>query len=218
MTAADPRAQLLDLAAERGVSLSQLSLMIGRNISYLQQFVRKRSPQRLAERDRAALARFFGVDQAALGAGDDGAAPGGGRRLRQWVDIPRLPLGASAGQGALAGEEQAVGAFGFSAAWLRRQNLDPAALSAIAVIGDSMEPTLRHGDEILVDRSVAVRSPRPGIHVVRLDDDSLLVKRLAFDKAGLIALISDNPVYPPIERAAHTVHIIGRVVWKGGRL
>ena len=81
-----------------------------------------------------------------------------------------------------------------------------------------MESTLRDGDEILVDRSAAARPPRAGIHVVRLDDDSLLVKRLDFGAAGLIALISDNPAYPPITLPADKVHIVGRVVWKAGRL
>ena len=89
-------------------------------------------------------------------------------------------------------------------------------LSAIAVEGDSMEPTLRDGDEILVD--CAPRPPRDGIHVVRVDG-ALLVKRLAFGRPGLIVLISDNrPAYDPVELAPAEVEIIGRVVWKGGRL
>ena len=88
-------------------------------------------------------------------------------------------------------------------------------LSAIAVAGDSMEPTLRDGDEILVDR--APRALRDGVHVVRAGD-SLLVKRLDLGRPGRIALISDNPAYPPIELAPGEVEIVGRVVWKSGRL
>ena len=129
--------------------------------------------------------------------------------------MPRLALGASAGLGALAGEEAAIGAFRFSARWLRQQGLDPAMLSAIAVAGDSMEPTLRDGDEIFVDHT-----PRPlrnGIYVVHVDG-ALLVKRLDFGRPGMIALISDNDFYPRFERPAEDVQVIGRVVWKGGRL
>ena len=57
MNDTDPRARLLDLAAGRHVSLAQLSALIGRNTSYLQQFVRKGSPRRLEENDRRVLAR-----------------------------------------------------------------------------------------------------------------------------------------------------------------
>ena len=212
----DPRRKLLDLAAERGVSLARLSDLIGRNASYLQQFVRKGSPRKLEETDRRTLALFFGIDESQLGAPEEKSSNRAGKVPRgDWFDVPRLALGASAGPGALAGEEQAIGAFRFAARWLRAQGLDPAQLSAIAVAGDSMEPTLRDGDEILVDRSP--RALRDGIHVVRVED-AVLVKRLDMARPGAIALVSDNPAYRPLELAPGEVEVIGRVVWKSGRL
>jgi hypothetical protein len=190
--------------------------MIGRNPSYLQQFVRKGSPRKLEEANRRKLARFLGVEEVELGSAEEISSVSGGRPHRDWVEIPRLALGASAGPGSFAEGEQAIGAFGFSGQWLRRQNLDPAMLSAISVSGDSMESVLSDGDEILVDRSE--RPMRDGIYVVRLDDEALLVKRLAFGKPGAIVLISDNNIYPQIELPAPRVRVIGRVVWKSGRL
>lgn len=216
MNQTDPRGRLLDLAAGRGVSLAQLSALIGRNASYLQQFVRKGSPRKLEEGDRRTLAQFFGVDESVLGAAEDNSRIGTGKMPRaDWVDVPRLALGASAGPGAFAAEEQPIGAFRFAARWLRGQGLDPSQLSAIAVSGDSMEPTLRDGDEILVDRSR--RSLSDGIHVVR-SGDALMVKRLDTGRPGAVALISDNPAYRAIELPAGEVEVIGRVVWKSGRL
>ena len=216
MTDDAARQNLLRLAAEKGVSLAQLSGLIGRNSSYLQQFVRKGSPRKLEEVDRRTLARFFGVDESLLGAPEEiSLASSGKGPRRDWVDVPRLALGASAGPGAMAHDEQAIGAFRFSARWLRGQGLDPAMLSAIAVKGDSMEPTLRDGDEILVDRTP--RRMADGIHVVRVDD-ALMVKRLDTARPGMIALLSDNPAYRPIELAPAEVHLVGRVVWKSGRL
>lgn len=212
----DPRARLLALAAKRGVSLSGLSELIGRNSTYLQQFIRKGSPRKLEETDRRTLARFFGVEEAELGAPEDFSSGAMSKPARgDWVDLPRLPLGASAGAGALAMEELPIGAFRFSARWLREQGLDPAQLSAIRVEGDSMEGTLRDGDEILVDRSP--RPLRDGIHVVRTGD-ALLVKRLDTGRPGTIALVSDNPAYRTIELPPEEVQVIGRVVWKSGRL
>lgn len=232
------RGRLLSLANGRGVSLSALSALIGRNTTYLQQFVRKGSPRKLEESDRRTLAEFFGVAETELGAPPRdgvvvvdlpgvaprqpvrpvsamGGAPVRAAVLAEWADIPRLPLGASAGPGAMAGEETPSGRLRFNNRWLKGQGLEPAHLSVIEVEGDSMEPTLRDGDEILVDRTP--RALRAGVHVIRLDD-VLLVKRLETGPAGMIRVISDNPAYPRIERPASEVEIVGRVVWKGGRL
>ncbi len=216
MVTANPRLRLLELVSEHGASLSGLSELIGRNPTYLQQFIRKGSPRKLEETDRRTLARFFGVAESELGAPEDFSSAVPEKRSRSdWVDVPRLALGASAGPGAVAAEEAAIGAFRFGARWMREQGLDPAMLSAIVVAGDSMEPTLRDGDEILVDRSP--QTWRDGIHVVRAGD-ALLVKRLDTGRPGILALVSDNPAYRVIELVPEEVQVIGRVVWKSGRL
>ncbi len=214
---AGPRARLLELSRERGVSLAALSELVGRNPTYLQQFIRKGSPRKLEEQDRATLACFLGVSEEELRDAKDNSyveAPSR-RESGDWVEVPRLDLGASAGPGRVPGGEAAFDTFRFSRRWLEEQGLARAQLSAIRVEGDSMEPLLNDGDEILVDRS-----PRPfrdGIHVVRLGD-TLMVKRVASAGAGRVALLSQNFAYPPVEVAADEVEIIGRVVWKGGRI
>ncbi|MFN3863409.1 MAG: helix-turn-helix transcriptional regulator [Erythrobacter sp.] len=211
-----PRARLLALAQDRGVSLAALSELLGRNPSYLQQFIRKGSPRKLEEQDRATLARFFGVGEEELRETQEKSyAKPLRRESGAWLEVPRLDLGAAAGAGRVAGAEAAFDTFRFSRRWLAEQGLESAQLSAIRVEGDSMEPLLNDGDEILVDRS-----PRPfrdGIHVVRLGE-TLMVKRVASAGPGRLALLSQNLAYPPVELAAEEVEIIGRVVWKGGRI
>ncbi|MGC1271472.1 MAG: S24 family peptidase, partial [Croceibacterium sp.] len=132
-----------------------------------------------------------------------------------WVDIPRLPLEASAGPGAVGAQEVAFDAFRFSRKWLREQGLDAGQLSAIRVMGDSMDPLLRDGDEILVDRTP--RAFREGVHVLRLGD-MLHVKRVQAGAPGRLRLISANDAYDPVEVGLDEVDLVGRVVWKGGRL
>ena len=217
----DARQRLLVLAEERGASLAALSELIGRNPTYLQQYIRKGSPRKLDEADRATLALFLGVSETELGAPEDispdsrlsGSSPLA--RRGDWVDIPRLPLEAAAGMGALGVDEQPFDAFRFSARWLRQNGLAPAMLSAIAVAGDSMEPLLRDGDEILVDRTPAPL--REGIHVLRLGD-ARLVKRVQLGGQGRVTLISENPHYPAMDVDLAEVDVIGRVVWKAGRV
>lgn len=211
--ASDPRLRLQQLAGASGVSLASLSGLIGRNPSYLQQYIARGSPRKLEEDDRRKLAEFFGIGESELGGPEEKSfkrAPRG-----DWIEVPRLPLDASAGPGALAAEEVPFDTFRFSARWLREQGLAPGQLAAIRVMGDSMEPLLRDGDEILVDRT-----PRPfreGVHVVRLSD-ALHVKRLQAIPPDRLLLVSQNDAYSPVEVAMADVDIVGRVVWKGGRL
>ena len=205
------RERLVELTEQARTSLSSLSAMLGRNPSYLQQFVRKGSPRKLEEADRRRLAEFFGVDEVELGADPDFRAP---RESEDFIAVPRLPLDASAGPGAFSAEEISFDSFRFSRRWLREMGLEGADLTAIRVEGDSMEPTLRSGDEIFVDRH---KRSGEGIHVVRIGD-ALHVKQVQASAPGRISLISANEAYAPIELARDEVEVIGRVVWKGGRV
>ena len=209
-----PRKRLLELSQERGASLKSLSEMLGRNPSYLQQFITKNSPKKLEEQDRRTLARFFGVSEDKLGAPKDNSYIDSNDRS-EWIDVPRLDIGASAGPGAIPGEESAFDSLRFSKRWLTEQGLEGAQLSLIIVEGDSMEPLLNDGDQILVDQT-----PHPfrdGVHVLRLDD-TLMVKRVASAGGGRFSLLSQNLAYPPVSVEAEDVEIVGRVVWKGGRI
>ena len=83
-----------------------------------------------------------------------------------------------------------------------------------------MEPTLRPGDIILIDKSNSAAS-RDGIYVIRIDN-ALLVKRVQRLPGNIIKISSDNPTYEPFEVNAADKHediaIIGRVVWTGRRV
>ncbi|ABC63822.1 S24 family peptidase [Erythrobacter litoralis] len=213
----DARVRLLELAQEKGVGLSKLSALIGRNSSYLQQFVRRGSPKKLEEGDRRLLAEFFGVDESELGANKEKSYNASPSLLadEDFVAIPRLSIAVAAGPGQFAGDESPFDNFGFSGRWLRDHGFDPKMLSSVTVEGDSMEPLLRDGDEILVDRSPGPL--RDGIHVVRLGE-TLMVKRLSRSGQGRISLLSQNLAYPPLDMALEDVEVIGRVVWKSGRV
>ena len=221
------RGRLQDMARKHGASLAGLSRLIGRNPAYLQQYVTRGSPRHLDEPDLRKIAEFLGIStrlietrrfddvrldaptqrRAALA---DYAAAG----LEDWVEVARLPLDASAGPGAFSAEEISFDSFRFSRRWLREMGLEGADLTAIRVEGDSMEPTLRSGDEIFVDRN---KRAGEGIHVVRIGD-VLHVKQVQASAPGRITLISANDAYAPIELARDEVEVIGRVVWKGGRV
>ncbi len=208
----EPRAVLAKLILENRDNCAGLSKLVGKNPAYIQQFIKRGTPKRLGEQERAILARYYGVAESVLGAPAASAWRGG---LKM---VPKLAIGASAGAGALTDREALAGRIGFDEKWLKQMVSDPDSLSLIRVQGDSMAPTLLDGDDIMVDRSAANAALRDGIHVIRMDD-ALMVKRLARGPAGRLSVLSDNAAYPDWpDVAGGAVKIIGRVVWTGRRL
>ena len=173
----------------------------------MQQYLTRGSPRHLAERDRATLARYFGVPETVLGAPPPPECPA----MRT---IPRLDVAASAGPGAAAVDGRAIAGFTVDEAWLARLRPRGGAggLSMIAVVGDSMEPTLSSGDELIVDTGDT--RLRDGLFVIRLGD-ALHVKRLVCEGAS-VAIRSDNPAAAAVTfDAAEPPAIVGRVLWVG---
>ncbi len=212
----DPARATLDrLIGERRVTYAAISRLLGRNPTYIQQYLRKGSPRYLDERDRGVLSRFFGVDEAVLGGPARRSGP-----VIELVQIPVLAVEASAGHGALAEMEAKSAQFGFDPGWLRSLTASKTpSLSIIGVRGDSMEPTLSDGDDVLVDLGDGQDRLRDGIYVLRMDD-SLSVKRIAIEPQGRrISVVSDNSTYPSWEgQKRHLVNIVGRVLWFGRKL
>ncbi len=211
----DARRALDELIQKRGCSYSEISRLLGRNAAYIQQFIRRGSPRQLDERDRAILARFFGIDERILGAPARSTGP-----VVELAMVPILDLEASAGHGALAQMESKSAQFGFDEKWLRRlTSTKPSNLSIIGVLGDSMEPTLQDGDEVMVDLGDGQARLRDGIYVLRMDD-MLSVKRIAIEPQGKrVSVLSDNPTYPSwrgLEK--RMLNVVGRVLWFGRTL
>jgi hypothetical protein len=219
------RRRLDELIAAHGEDYASLSRRIGRNPTYIQQFVKRGVPRRLSESDRRVLASHFGIAERLLGGPEEGpgravvARPGLVQRAEDYVLIPQLGVGASAGGGAEPGDEAPLAALAFQANWVRSiTNGRPDALSVISVEGDSMLPTLADGDQILVDTGDHERL-RDGIYVLRTDD-ALLVKRLSVNPATRrLTIRSDNDAYPSWDDCdPAAVNVIGRVIWVGRRL
>lgn len=210
------RERLEALAREKGSSLAALSRLIERNSAYLQQYVSRGSPRHLDEPDLQKIASFLGIPAQLIHTRPAGAAPADreGDGEDRYRSIPRLPLDASAGPGAIGTQEIPYDTIRFSRRWLQEMGLEGADLSAIRVEGDSMVPVLNSGDEIFVDRN---KRAGEGIFVVRIGD-ALHVKQVRASAPDRIVLVSANTAYAELELPRAEVEVIGRVVWKGGRV
>ena len=58
----DVRSALEALCRERGEDYASLSRLIGRNAAYIQQFIKRGTPQRLAEEDREEKERLAALE------------------------------------------------------------------------------------------------------------------------------------------------------------
>ena len=87
-------------------------------------------------------------------------------------------------------------------------------LFALRVQGDSMEPDLRNGDIVVIEKQVFVENG--DIAVVRVNSEDATLKRVKLTAKGLM-LIPSNPAYDPVffdsdQVATLPVTIIGKVI------
>ena len=73
-----------------------------------------------------------------------------------------------------------------------RTPINTNKLKGIQVDGDSMEPTLRDGDYVLIDENINFGTN--GIYAIQYGGQ-ILIKRLQFKMDGTILIISDNDKY-----------------------
>ncbi|MEX2482083.1 MAG: S24 family peptidase [Gammaproteobacteria bacterium] len=142
----------------------------------------------------------------------DGAELPGDFRL-----IPRLDVQASAGPGALVDSETSMEMLAFRADWLRARGINPHSAHVLTARGDSMEPTIRDGDILLVETAIDQVADN-GIYVV-VYAGRTLVKRVQLRLDGSVVLRSDNQAIFDEEAvpAAELTNlkVAGRVMWYG---
>jgi phage repressor protein C with HTH and peptisase S24 domain len=139
--------------AELGLSLSELSLKVGKNHAYFQQFIKRGVPTRLPEEVRGRVAEILKIDERQLkvaGLKSSPATPlpnakyGGRATFDRWIPVYGQAVGGKDGEFILNGNQVT-------------EVLAPASLSsvpdayAVYVVGDSMEPRYFAGETLFVN-------------------------------------------------------------------
>ena len=222
MTRDPVRETVRHLLHQNGIAMREASLAMGRNASYLQQFLTRGSPATLRRSDREVLANLLGCTAADLWpaepVGPEASAASSSRALSgaPLAAVREIEVAAAAGDGALAGEDPPeIARWSLPEAMLRHEGgAAPDNLRILRARGDSMEPLVGEGDRLIVD--VSRRRPATGEMAVLWDGLGLVVKRVeavsGSDPAEL-RLLSANPAYAPYEVPAQDVHMVGKVVW-----
>ncbi|WP_125720228.1 XRE family transcriptional regulator [Pseudoalteromonas rubra] len=192
----------------------QFALLTGKSPSHIYRICRGLSRPSVAYLEH--LYSLFNIDLNWLLTGEQpveqSAVTGSGDMLM----VPKLDVEASAGFGSINGSEDITEQFALNKRWLSTQlGVHSEQLAFVTIRGDSMLPTLQHGDMVLVDLSQRDANKR-GVFVLQTED-GLMAKRLQQHRDH-ISVVSDNPEYPAWQIQADNAQqhgIAGRIVWCG---
>ena len=226
------RKRIVERATELGLDYKDISLQMGRNHAYLQQFLTRGIPRELKERDRERLAAILKISEEDIGGPrrpSEANAPTrnimteDGTKAVPGDTTPEIDVTAGLGGGGLSTHviDSNGNGLTFTAelvrdywrlpSWLHaRINVPPRHLAAFAVQGDSMEPTLTSGDTVFVDTRHRIPSP-DGIYAIVDMFGGLIVKRLEV-RDDRVRVISDNPRHSEYTISIDELLVIGRYV------
>jgi phage repressor protein C with HTH and peptisase S24 domain len=130
----------------------------------------------------------------------------------EFQNIPKVKARLSAGGGSFEVGSEIEGYYSFRKDWLNVKG-SPAGMVLMDVFGNSMEPELKDGDTVLIDKSE--KDILAGAIYALGVDDTIMVKRVE-KHPGKLVLRSDNKNYLPVfleNQDIQNVRIIGKVIW-----
>jgi phage repressor protein C with HTH and peptisase S24 domain len=216
---------IVSRVAELGLSLSDLSLQVGRNHAYFQQFIKRGIPARLPEEVRSRVAEILKIDERQLKVVGVKASPpipplplpnaefAGGVKITTWIPVYGHAVGGKDGEFILNGNQVT-------------EVLAPASLSsipgayAVYVVGDSMEPRYFAGEVVFVNPRLPIgRGAFVVAQIAISDDDDVphaYVKRFVSQDAKRLRLEQYNPK-KVLEFPAARVVSVHRIIMSGDK-
>lgn len=137
-----------------------------------------------------------------------------------WVLIDEIDLSLGMGATFLDSDRapDRVGIVPFAAEWI--SDMYRGSITHLKVVrgrGDSMEPTIRDGDFVLIDTSRRRLDEQDVVWAVSYGELGM-IRRLRQMPGGGVQLMPDNSVVRPTEAYDGEMHIMGRVIWIGRRM
>ncbi len=212
------RSTIVARVAELGLSLSELSLKVGKNHAYFQQFIKRGVPHRLPEEIRGRVAEILGLDERLLKelsashvrfmqVGPVSPEVRNLIRGAAWIPVYGHAVGGKDGEFVLSGNQVS-------------EVLAPPNLShvpdayAVYVVGDSMEPRYFAGETVFVNPRLPIS--RGSFVVAQISkgqeaEPRVYVKRFVSQDAKRLRLEQYNPK-KILEFSMSTVVAIHRIV------
>ena len=213
------RSLIVSRVAELGLSLSELSLSVGKNHAYFQQFIKRGVPHRLPEEVRGRVAEILKIDERQLklaGLKPSPAVPRssadyrGALKTTAWIPVYGQAVGGKDGEFILDGNQVS-------------EVLAPASLSnvpgayAVYAVGDSMEPRYFAGEIVFVSPRLPISRGAFVVAQISGGGESMpraYVKRFVSQDSKRLRLEQYNPK-KIIEFPASKVVSVHRIVLSG---
>ena len=211
------RGAIVARVAQLGLSLSELSLKVGKNHAYFQQFIKRGVPGRLPEEVRGRVAEILGIDERILK--ESSASPEFMKvnaefrslpRSTTWIPVYGQAVGGKDGEFILSGNEVS-------------EVLAPPAVSqspdayAVYVVGDSMEPRYFAGETVFVNPRLPISRGAFVVAQITSGQDAApraYVKRFVSQDTRRLRLEQFNPK-KVLEFPISTVVSVHRIVMSG---
>ena len=218
----DPfRARLRELLHRSDLTMRHASLAIGRNHSFLQQYLTREHPRVLRYADSEALAKLLGCEPRELRhptAPPRKPARRPRRRPPAGTQVAEVPEIAADAVGCLLHNEKVPRE---SARWFlpdamlqQEGRANAEHLRIVSVRGNAMEPLLSEGDRLVID--TARTNPTTGELCMLFDGSGLAVRRVEVVHAtepAQLRLLTANPNYAPVTCLASDARIVATVLW-----
>ena len=136
------------------------------------------------------------------------------------VSVPVYDVQASAGPGAINHHEDIAEWISFSPEFAVTHFGTRSGLVCMKTTGNSMEPTMKAGELIVINTQECGRIARDGAMYLLRMGDTLSVKRVTRSIGGMLDVTSDNPSGPRYQinlsnLAENDMEIVGRIVFHG---
>jgi len=131
------------------------------------------------------------------------------------VHVPFYEVKLSAGNGCEIVSDEQLGTTPVSAEFIKRRGVKASNLVAMRVSGDSMNPKILDGSEVIIDQADREIILDGKIYAYYTDECVAKIKRLFKDSFGSLIIRSDNPNWNDEivkQENLHKIHIIGRVI------
>ena len=161
--------------------------------------------------EREAAYIYMGEGETA-GRGEGGIEPPPGSDPAEFDLVPMVETRLSAGNGSFVLSENVEGYYAFRKSWVRSVATSARDLVLMRVDGDSMNPTIRSGDTVMIDagRRTIIEGQVFALRV----DDTIMIKRLSYRPGGRVLVGSDNrQEFDPYEVDLADLHVLGQIIF-----
>lgn len=211
------RSMIVSRVAELGLSLSELSLKVGKNHAYFQQFIKRGVPNRLPEGVRGRVAEILGIDERILKEPSSSAESlklstehRGLVRGTAWIPVYGNAMGGKDGEFILSGNQ-------VSEVPAPPNLLHVPDAYAVYVVGDSMEPRYFAGETVFVNPRLPISRGAFVVAQISKGQEAVpraYVKRFVSQDSKRLRLEQFNPK-KVLEFPISTIVALHRIVMSG---